>query len=325
MKKVLTGLVTLGLVIGLLGCGGKKEEKKDTIALLISNRSNEFFGVLENAAVKKAEEMGYAVEVYDASNDATKQPGQVEDAIAKGINAIIINPLNQDATQSVLNDAIERDIPVVTVDTTVTGVELLGAVATDNEDGGKFAAQWITKKSGVNPKNIAGIIHMKGIDGHTAHITRYKGFNDYLKSSEVSKEWNAVVNDPARYIELTGNFAQDVARNVFEAKLSALNTDGKYIIYAENDVMAIGVIGAIENDSRFKLDNFKIIGFDGSSEGKKLVDQGKMAITVVQDFSFIGEKSATIVDAYLKHNTKPEKSSIPVEVVMYPEDQNPRN
>lgn len=323
MKKTLLSLVAISLSVMFIGCGSKKEEKPK-IAILMSNRSNEFFGVLEGSAVEKAGELGYDVEVYDASNDATKQPGQVEDAIAKGVDAIIINPLNEDATQSVLNDATDRGIPIVTVDTTVNGVDLLAEVATDNEDGGKFAGEWITKLSNVEPEKLNGIIHMRGIDGHTAHITRYKGFRDYLTSEEAGEKWNKLVNDKEKYIELTGDFAQDTAQNVLEAKLSALDPNGKYIIYAENDVMAIGCIGAIENDSRFDISNFKIIGFDGSSEGKKLVDQGKMVITVVQDFKFIGKKSVEIINDYLKNEKKPEMSSIPVEVVMYPEDQNPR-
>ena len=322
MKKVLLGLVAIGLSAMFMGCGAK-EDDTPKVALLMSNRSNEFFGVLENSAVERANELGYKVEAYDASNDATKQPGQVEDAIAKGVDAIIINPLNEDATQSVLNDAVERGIPVITVDTTVKGVDLLAEVATDNEDGGKFAAEWVTKVSGV--ESVSGIVHMRGIDGHTAHLTRYKGFRDYLLSEEAGSEWNDIANDSNLYIELTGNFAQDDAQNALEAKLSALDPNGRYIIYAENDVMAIGCIGAIENDSRFNIENFSIIGFDGSNEGKKLVDQGKMAITVVQDFKFIGREAMTLADDYLKNNTKPEESSIPIEVVMYPENQNPRN
>lgn len=290
----------------------------------MSNKSNEFFSVLEKSFVKEAEKLGYKVDVYDAANDATKQPSQVEDAIVKGSSAIVINPLNKDATEGVLNDAVSRDIPIITVDTTVEGVELLADIATDNEDGGKFAAEWVVKKSNLNPDEIAGIIHMKGIDGHTAHITRYKGFRDYLLSDEAGEKWNELVNDDSKYIELTGNFAQDVAQNALEAKLSALNPKGKYIVYNENDVMAIGSIGAIQNDNRFDLANFTIIGFDGSAEGKKLVDEKKMAITVVQDFEFIGKEAAVVMDNYLKNSTSPENYQIPIQVVMYPENSNPR-
>lgn len=133
-----------------------------------------------------------------------------------------------------------------------------------------------------------------------------------------------LANYDSKYIELTGNFAQDVAQNALEAKLSALNPKGKYIVYNENDVMAIGSIGAIQNDNRFDLANFTIIGFDGSAEGKKLVDKKKMAITVVQDFEFIGKEAAVVMDNYLKNSTSPENYQIPIQVVMYPENSNPR-
>lgn len=316
MKK----LLLLSLVLGNIAFGAPAKK----VALLMSNKSNEFFSVLEKSFVKEAEKLGYKVDVYDAANDATKQPSQVEDAIVKGSSAIVINPLNKDATEGVLNDAVSRDIPIITVDTTVEGVELLADIATDNEDGGKFAAEWVVKKSNLNPEEIAGVIHMKGIDGHTAHITRYKGFKDYLLSDEAGEKWNELANDNSKYIELTGNFAQDVAQNALEAKLSALNPKGKYIVYNENDVMAIGSIGAIQNDNRFDLANFTVIGFDGSAEGKKLVDEKKMAITVVQDFEFIGKEAAIVMDNYLKNSSKPENYQIPIQVVMYPENSNPR-
>lgn len=316
MKK----LLLLSLIIGNIAFAAPAKK----VALLISNKSNEFFSILEKSFIQEAEKKGYKVDVYDAANDATKQPSQIEDAIVKGSSAIIINPLNKDATEGVLNDAVSRDIPIITVDTTVEGVELLADVATDNEDGGKFAAQWIVKKSKINPDEIKGIIHMGGIDGHTAHISRYKGFKDYLQSKEAGEKWNAIAKNPSKYIELTGNFAQDVAQTVLESKLSALDPKGKYIIYNENDVMAIGSIGAIQNDKRFNLNNFTIIGFDGSSEGKKLVDEKKMAITVVQDFEFIGKEAAVIMDNYLKNKAKPSTVKQAVEVIMYPENQNPR-
>lgn len=296
----------------------------DTISILISNRSNEFFSVLEKSAVERAEELGYKVRVYDAGNNASKQPNQVEDAIASGSKAIVINPLNEDATSFVLNEAVRRGIQVVTVDTTVVDVELLSAIATDNQDGGKFAGEWIVKKSNIQANELAGIIHMKGLDGHSAHIARYKGFNDFLKSEEAGPEWNRLTSSRDTYIELSGSFSQDGAQSSLESRLSALDSKGKYIIYCENDVMAIGVVNAIENDTRFNLNNFTIIGFDGSSEGKKLIDDGKMAVTVVQDFEYIGAESINVLNSFIKDNKSPKTTTNAIEVVMYPANQSPR-
>lgn len=319
MKKFFTSIMILIMGAVLVSC--KKNE--NTIALLMSNRSNEFFLVLENNFKEKAKELGYKVIVYDAENDASKQPSQVEDAITKGVKAIVINPLNKDATKTVLNDAVKRNIPIVTVDTTVEGVELLADVSTDNYDGGKFAAEWLTKKSGFTPETLAGIVHMKGIDGHTAHIGRYGGFNDYLKSAEAGEAWNEFTLSN-KYKEVTGNFAQDVARNAMDDIISSLDKNGTYVVYAENDVMAIGVYESIKNTSGYDIKNFKIIGFDGSAKGKQLVDEGNLAVTVVQDFAFIGQKAALVIDDYLTKQIKPASPTIAVEVQMYKDEENPR-
>lgn len=321
MNIIKSTIITVG---AMLAVTGSNVMANDTISVLISNRSNEFFSVLEKSAVNRGEELGYNVRVYDGGNNASRQPSQVEDAIASGSKAIIINPLNEDATSFVLNEAVNRGIQVVTVDTTVQDVDLLSEIATDNEDGGKFAAQWLVKKSGVDPSQLGGIIHMKGLDGHTAHISRYKGFHDYLKSDSVDKAWNTLTQSGDTYIELTGSFSQDGAQSALESRLSALDPEATYAIYCENDVMAIGVINAIKNDPRFDLSNFKIIGFDGSSEGKNLVDEGKMDVTVVQDFEYIGSEAINVIHNYLQNQAMPESVTNAVEVVMYPTDQSPR-
>ena len=49
-----------------------------------------------------------------------------------------------------------------------------------------------------------------------------------------------------------------------------------------------------------------------------------MEITVVQDFEFIGKEAAIVMDNYLKNSSKPENYQIPIQVVMYPENSNPR-
>ncbi len=301
-----------------------KDKKTEKIALIISNRSNGFFKVLENSFLKTAKKLGYKVDVYDSFNDAAKQPNQVKDAIDKKVKAIILNPLNVDASTQAVNEAIAKGIPVLTIDSTIKGAELLAEIATDNRDGGQVAAEWLVKKSGIIPEKITGVIHVKGIDGHTAHIARYAGFNNYLKSNAVGIEWNVLAEDSKRYHELTGNFTQVTARSALENKLGDLNSKGKYIVYCENDVMAAGVIQAIENDKRFNLKNFTIIGFDGSPEGKKFVDKGKMAVTVVQDFIFMGKKTVLILDDYLKKGIKPSNPVIAIPVQMYPQDQEPR-
>ncbi len=238
VKKIFVFALVLAafLPIFQLGASGKGE-RSNKIALMISNRSNEFFSVLERSFLETAKGLNYQVELYDAGNDATKQPDQVQDAVTKGVKAIVLNPLNIDATTSVVNTAIAKGIPVLTIDTTIEGAKLLAEVATDNIDGGQVAAEWLVKKSKINPHELTGLIHMKGIDGHTAHITRYAGFNKYLKSGAVEVGWKTLANNPKKYIELTGNFAQDVAQSALESKLGDLDSSGKYVVYCENDVM----------------------------------------------------------------------------------------
>lgn len=55
MKK----LLLLSLVLGNIAFGAPAKK----VALLMSNKSNEFFSVLEKSFVKEAEKLGYKVDV----------------------------------------------------------------------------------------------------------------------------------------------------------------------------------------------------------------------------------------------------------------------
>jgi ribose transport system substrate-binding protein len=77
------------------------------------------------------------------------------------------------------------------------------------------------------------------------------------------------------------------------------------VVFAQNDTMAVGVVRAIETAGR-QNDGILVIGFDGSQEAYDLIKQGKMAVTAVQDFVFIGSEAVKYVDEYLKNGTKPQ-------------------
>ena len=323
-KKIIILSVLLVLIMSISELPAlANTENKIKIALMISNRANKFFGVLENSFLDTAKELGYDVEVFDAFNDATKQPLQIKDAIAKNIKAIVLNPLNADIPTSAVNEAIEKGIPVMTIDSAIKGAKLLAEIATDNINGGQTAAEWLVTKSEIAADKLSGIIHIKGIEGHTSHIDRYNGFNNFLKSTAAGKEWNDLAIDSKRYIELSGDFTIDITRAALESKLTDLDINGKYVIYCENDLIAIGAIQALENNNDFNLQNFTVIGFDGSPDGIKLVDNGKMAITIVQDFVFLGKKAVLILDDYFKNKIKPKNPIIAVPVQMYQSKQKP--
>ncbi|GIN62261.1 D-ribose ABC transporter substrate-binding protein [Robertmurraya siralis] len=275
------------------GNGGEKSEGSGKIALLMADLGNPFFHVLSDSVVAQGEELGYEVLVYDGQNDASNQPSQVEDAIQKGVDAIIINPADESSTANALKEAIAQDIPVVTVDRAVDVDGVLSYLVTDNLKGGKLVGEWLQEKLPEGGK----VIHIEGVMGTAPQRERGGGFLSVIDPKE----------NPDSKFEIIDTAVGDFSMAPAEAAMSDLlaKHDDIDVVFAQNDTMAVGVVRAIETAGR-QDDGIIVIGFDGAQEAYDLIDEGIMAVTAVQDFEFIGAEAVNYVDAYLKDGTKPE-------------------
>lgn len=306
MRKITSLLLIISLLFVMGGCSEKETastaDEKQKIALLMADLGNPFFHVLRDSVVERGEELGYEVLVYDGQNQASNQPSQVEDAIQKGVNAIIINPADESSTANALKDAIAQGIPVVTVDRSVDVEGVLSYLVTDNLKGGELAGKWLEKKL---PEG-GNVIHMEGIIGTAPQRERGGGFLSVIDPEKNSNSKFKILDTAV------GEFSMAPA----EAAMSDLlaKHDDIDVVFAQNDTMAVGVARAIETAGRLD-DGIIVIGFDGAKEAYELIEQGKMEVTAVQDFKFIGSESVNYVDAFLKDGTKPE-SHVLVDVYM---------
>ncbi|MBF8984256.1 sugar ABC transporter substrate-binding protein [Lutibacter sp. B2] len=297
MKKITSLLLIISLLFVMVGCGdtetASKKEEQQKIALLMADLGNPFFHVLKDAVENRGKELGYEVLVYDGQNQASKQPSQIEDAIQKGVNAIVINPADESSTANALKEAIAQGIPVVTVDRSVDVDGVLSYLVTDNLKGGELTGKWLEKRLPEGGK----VIHMEGIIGTAPQRERGGGFLSVIDPAKNANSKFEILDTAV------GEFSMAPA----EAAMSDLlaKHDDISVVFAQNDTMAVGVARAIETAGRSD-DGIIVIGFDGAKEAYDLIDQGKMSVTAVQDFEFIGSEAVNYVDAFLKDGTKPE-------------------
>lgn len=299
------------LLLFLVACGdeGKSKESaetsgdKETIALFMADLGNPYFHVLRDAVENRGEELGYEVLVYDGQNDPSNQPSQIEDAIQKGVSAIIINPADESSTSNALTEAINQGIPVVTVDRAVDVDGILSYIVTDNTNGGVMAGEWLAEYLPEGGK----VVHIEGVMGTAPQRERGGGFLSVIDPDQ----------NPDSKFEIIDTVVGDFSMAPAEAAMSDLlaKHDDIDVVFAQNDIMAVGAVRAIETAGRLD-DGIVVIGFDGAQEAYDLIDEGKMHATAVQDFEFQGTEAVNIVDAYLKDGTEPEPEIL-VDVYMY--------
>lgn len=66
--------------------------------------------------ISKAKELGYELIVLDSQNDPSKEFGNVEDLLIRGVDVLLINPTDSDAVASSVRAANRNKTPVVTLD-----------------------------------------------------------------------------------------------------------------------------------------------------------------------------------------------------------------
>ena len=98
----------------------------ETIGVSMALFDDNFLTVLRNGMVEQAEGMeGVELQVEDAQNDVAKQLDQINNFIASGVDAIIVNPVDTSATQAMSDAAAAGGVPLVYVNREPINVDSL--------------------------------------------------------------------------------------------------------------------------------------------------------------------------------------------------------
>jgi ribose transport system substrate-binding protein len=240
-----------------------------TIGVSLSTLNNPFFVSIKEGITTAAAKEHMQVKIADAQNDSAKQNNDVEDLIQQGVDILLINPVDSDAISSAILLANQSGVSVITIDRSATKGNVVTFIASNNIEGGKMAAQFIVSKLGKK----AVVAELQGIPGASATRERGQGFHLIA-----DKELNVIASQSADFDRAKG---LTVAENILQAH------DNVQAIFAQNDEMALGAYEAAKSAGK----NIIIVGFDGSQDGLKSVQNGQLSATVAQQPDLIGEKA----------------------------------
>ena len=114
-------------------------EKHLTILVSMPDLAFPFFVHMVDQTKDEANKLGgIDVIVGDGQRSSPKQTADVEAAITKGVDGILISPNDVDAMAPAIQEAVEAKVPLVTVDRRVNKVPgILTHVGADNVKGGE--------------------------------------------------------------------------------------------------------------------------------------------------------------------------------------------
>jgi ribose transport system substrate-binding protein len=166
--------------------------------------------------------------IESADTDVQGQIQQIQNLINRGVDAIIINPGDQNALNAVIQEAVDAGIMVVAVDQEVSAPEALNVVINQKE-WAKISAQWLAEQLGGQ----GDIVLIEGFVGHPANEARMEGVEEVLAEYP---DINVVGRD-------TGMWDQATGQQVMSDFLASLpNIDGVWT----QDGMAEGALRAIQ-------------------------------------------------------------------------------
>jgi len=266
------------------------------IGVSLADLANPFFASLRDGALEAAERLNAELVVEDASNDADTQAAQVQAMIDQGVEALLINPVDSDAIVATITAANEAGIPVLTIDRSASGGEVVAHIASDNVAGGRMAGQYLAETL----NNSGRVVELKGIEGTSAARDRSAGFNESI----------ATYPDIEIIASPVANFNRAEAETAF-AELLADNAeiDG---VFAHNDEMILGAIDAAREAGR--LDAISFVGFDAIDDAIDAVEAGDLLATVAQQPAEIGRLGVETAVRVLSGETV--EASIPVDLAL---------
>ena len=302
MKKT---LIAAG-VTALMSTTAMAENIGVSMALFDDN----FLTVLRNGMIEMADGMeGVDLQVEDAQNDVAKQLDQVNNFIASGVDAIIVNPVDTSATQALTDAAASAGVPLVFVNRQPINVDTLpdnqAFVASNEVDSGTLQTIEVCRLFAEAGKTEASVYVMMGELSNQAAVQRTADIHDVIAAGKCAVTLNILD-------EQTANWSRDQAQTLMTNWLSTgAEFDG---VIANNDEMAIGAIQALKA-AGVSMDDVVVAGIDATQDALLAMAAGDLDATVFQDAAGQGAGSLDAALKLARGESVDQKVYIPFQLV----------
>jgi ribose transport system substrate-binding protein len=257
------------------------QSKKTVIAVIPKGTTHIFWKSVHAGAVKASQESGVEIiwQGPQKEDDRQMQIEVVQNFISRGVQAIVLAPLDDAALVRPVEAAIKRKIPVVIIDSDLKSDQYASFVATDNYQGGKIAAKRLAELMAGK----GNALMMRYNEGSASTANRERGFLDGMKEFAP----DAVLVSTDQYGGVTAASAMQTAQNLLN-KYQRL--DG---VFCPNESTTFGMLRALQTAG--KAGKVKFVGFDTSEPLVNALKAGEIQGLVAQNpfhMGYLGVKTA---------------------------------
>lgn len=270
--------------------------------------ANPFFAGIKLGLERGAKTHGYKLLQANANGDAAQQFTDVQNLLNKGIDYLVITPIDAKANGPAVKAAKAKGVPVIALADGIAGAPVTVTLAQDHYKAAVQATEYLVelleKKNGSASGNVVDIM---GLAGVPAAAPREKGFKDVIAK-------NPNVTVVARQ---DGGFDTEKANTVMTDILQA-NKDLD-AVYAANDAEAVGVTAAIKRAGRFKPvgdpDHIIVVSIDGPKPAIESVRAGEQDASISQNPLKMAIKAIDVIAELVDGTTVPETIEWPSQLI----------
>jgi ribose transport system substrate-binding protein len=243
------------------GENGGSGSGRPTIAVFLSNGGDPYFQNKSYGYIQAEKDLGVNVELFDAGGyeNVEKQIAQVEDAIQRQVDAIVLTPVDSTALCGPTQEALDAGIPVVADDIMLAcDFKVPAGVSENSVNVGYQECKYMVEKIGGE----GNFVMLKGPSGAGIAIDRVKGckkaLSEHPGTKILAEQWG-----PSN-IE-TGNNLMDDFIAAHGESIDAVFTFGA--------ITALGAVNALQS-AGFKPGDVSIATIDYHPEVLSYMDEG---------------------------------------------------
>lgn len=281
----------------------------DGIGVSMALFDDNFLTVLRNGIQSQADTAGLKVQIEDAQNDVAKQLDQINNFIASGVTAIIVNPVDTSATQAMSDAAAAANVPLVYVNRQPINVDTLpdnqAFVASNEADSGTLETIQMCDNWAAAGKTEVNVYVMQGELSNQAAVQRTQDIYDVIEAGKCKVKVNVIDQQ-------TANWSRDQAQTLMTNWLSTGTAfDG---VIANNDEMAIGAIQAMKA-AGIDMATVQVGGVDATQDALAAMQAGDLDVTVFQNAAGQGAGALDAATKLAAGEAVEQKVWVPFELV----------
>jgi D-xylose transport system substrate-binding protein len=230
MKRITIRAISYLLIVFIF-CSCNNNKLK--IGFMLPHMGNKRYPIERDVFILKIKEYGGEVFFFTADNDPQKQMDQLDELINKGVDIVVLDPVNRFTAAGMVRKIHKKGIKIISYDRLIANCAPDAFVSFDGRMIGEQMASYVISKK---PNGNYVIFNGDKSDANAVWINEgfYKILSPYISSGKITVTFETFIE----------NWSEADANNAFETYLKCF-TNKPDVILASSDFLSRGCINAL--------------------------------------------------------------------------------